>query len=488
MEKKENDLLSNSIQICELIQGENKKIVGIYDISSQNIERPSKNDIFDKYYESFGNIYDVVNNSSASSIFKLQIFLLQKAKEFENLNTDLKLDNTNHYEAKMTLSQFKVKVGLLICQYINKYKSNDMKVWQIINELILLFPFLQKLKYHEIYRIIVFSFNEKIDKDNNLNIKLRVFSLLEKNKNTPYLLAYNFNKEEIKCLGEFSPLFQAYLQLNSFICYNYIHNRQSYTFSLELLFMIKFQLLSTYEDFFFIEKSDTKELAITDSFHQITIINEKELFNGIDISSISNIEEAKNYAMPISICFKHEKGGHYKYLLKNINFAAPFFYYRKLNIEIEIDSSHGFIRGESGVLLENFICPDKQIMLELSTKFIYGDLFKIDYFNGKDFQPLIDKIKQRMEKNIIHKINDNKTFDNKIKNIKIYNSLDQYETLCRLPPIFYHGDMILDINRLKENIIFPKDKIREINIDICKDIKKKALNKRNNINRIKKIK
>ena len=135
MEKKENDLLSNSIQICELIQGENKKIVGIYDISSQNIERPSKNDIFDKYYESFGNIYDVVNKSSASSIFKWQIFLLQKAKEFENLNTDLKLDNTNHYEAKMTLSQFKVKVGLLICQYINKYKSNDMKVWQIINEL-----------------------------------------------------------------------------------------------------------------------------------------------------------------------------------------------------------------------------------------------------------------------------------------------------------------------------------------------------------------
>ena len=490
IEKKENELNSNSIQVCELTQGDLKKIIGIYDIHFQNIESDLKNDIFDQYYQDFGDIYDVIDNSSPKLFFNLYQFLLEKATKFKALNTNLKINDTNIFEEEMTLSQLKIRIGLLISYYINKYKNNQMKIFDIINELIQLFPQLhfQQFKYQEIIRIIVFIFREKIDNNNKLNIKLILVSLLP--KNSPYSLAYNFNKSEIQYLDEFSPLFQGYLQLDSFIGYNYIHNRHSYSFSLELLFMMRHQLINSYESFFFTEKSHTKEIAITDSLHQITIINETALFDDKDINNnsvINNLDIAKNYAMPISMGLKHENGGHYKYLLKNLNISAPLFYYRKLNIEIEVDISHSLIRGESGALLENFICPDKEIIYELSTKLIYGDLLKIEYFIGKDFKLLINEVKKRMSNNNEPKfsitINDNKK-----KGTLIANSLNDYETLSLLPPIFYHGDMILDINRLKENIISSKDKIRETSINRSNDIKRNSFIKRNFMNRFNKKK
>ena len=55
----EEELESNSIQICELKQNSFKKVVGIYNILPLNVYYNSNN-FFDNYYDTFGDIYDKI--------------------------------------------------------------------------------------------------------------------------------------------------------------------------------------------------------------------------------------------------------------------------------------------------------------------------------------------------------------------------------------------------------------------------------------------
>lgn len=473
-EKEEDELNTNSLQICELIQKDINKIIGIYDIKEYTFNAIKENNVFDIYYDDFGDVYDTV--ISLNKIDDIMAFFKKKHEILNSKKFDFGIDNIFSFDEIITLSQYKVRLGLLICQYMLKYKDIRKKEKKIINEIKTLDLQLsnQNIKYYDMFRLYIFILKENIDNNSNLNADLIFLS--ELNELSPYKLAYQFNKDEIKSMNEYNLLFQAYLQLDSYTCYNYIHNRISHSFSLVSLFMIKYELLSTYEDFFFIKKGEGKEYAFLELKTQITVINEKFLFrdNETDISSVNEINESKNYAMPITILLKHEKGGHYKFLIKNRDKLPPFIYYRGLNIEIVFDNNEGIVSGESGLIIENFYCPNKKIIAELLTKFCYGEFLSKEYFILNNNKKLINDVKNKMDSNDKNEVS--KNMKNQTKKNREY--LDEIEALSDLPPIVTIGDMTFDINNIKEKLIPPKEEISEINKKIYeskKIIKKKRI-------------
>ena len=69
-------------------------------------------------------------------------------------------------------------------------------------------------------------------------------------KFSAYYKAQEFNLKEIENINEYSRLFPAYLQMNSYIFLNYLLNNDSYSLSIEPLFILKKHLMSNYEGFF----------------------------------------------------------------------------------------------------------------------------------------------------------------------------------------------------------------------------------------------
>lgn len=386
----------------------------------------------------------------------------------------------------MTLSRFKAWFGLIICESLSlAYKASksesdeesdseydiNLDIKEIVETAQSTLTSIEdaELKYIDIIRIIIFVLIRKAGKDYDSSLKLVLVSELK--EKSPYLLAYNFNKSQIMNLNEFSTLFQAYLQKDSYQAFNYIHSEQSHTFSLELPFMIKTQLLFTYDEFFFITKTEDNKYASIDVKTRITTINELNTLRKDYKENlvIKNLEDAKNYAFPISIDFMHEKGGHYKYSLKNHKDTVPVIYYRGLKAEIEVNSINkevNILNGESGGIIENFICKDKYILDALITKHIFGEFLDKKYFEGKDFKLLINGVKEKLkkysetnktiidikDKNKIQR--DNKRFPNSDKNKKKLHPTPPRKMNC----LNYDKE---EIEEIKRKMMMTKSEIKE---------------------------
>ena len=480
MEIQENELINNSIQVCELIQNDIHKIVGIYDISSIEFDNYKSNDYFDDYYQNFGDIFDIILNYSTMNSTNSNNIIKAKLAIFNSTKFDIDFDNAFLFEDLMTLSQFKARAGLIICKYMNEYEDDYLTFLKIIHSVALLFTQIkdENLKYSEKIRLLIFTLNEEIKNNSSSNVKLRLISQLK--KNSPYILAYNFNIEQIEGLTEFSPLFQAYLQLDAYKAFNYIHNMESQTFSLEQNFMIKYQLLSTYEKFFYVKRKSSSELASLDKYTKITVINEESIFgkNYTEIYKNTDLKKAYNYAMPLSINFLLEKSGHYKYSIKDKNNISPVTYYMGLYYEYEPSYHELLFACESRRIIENFICNDKNIIYALSTKLIFGEFLKPKYFMGRDFNELIEEVRKKLDIYNLKEIEDIRIQN---KN-KIEKSLS--DKLKKMPPFFQLGDLIFDANILRKNImISKKEKEAELrSYCLKKSVKFKA--KKNNIKNI----
>ena len=430
----EDELKTNSIQICELIEDVIHKIIGIFDISFENFNEENTNDYFDDYYSEFGDIYDLVlTNYKKENLNEI----INKIKKFDSMEFDYDFSDLSEFVDLMTFSQFKTRAGLIICQFLNNNKVYIIK--KIIEKISNLYKTIkdENLNYSEILRILVYTLSNY----DNTNIELKFISKL--NKNSPYLIAYKFNIEQINILNENSPLFQAYLQLDSYKAYNYIHQNESHTFSMELIFMMKYQLLSTYEQFFFIKKESGDEYAYLDNKTKITVLNEINILGSNYYEEIiKTTEMANNYAMPVSINFLHEKSGHYKYQLKNRYPDSPLFYFKGLKIKVKIAYVEGHFIGESGLIIQDFICDDENIIEELLSNFIYGYLLDKKYFGGKDFKKLNKEIKEQTKKNKNKPKSQNKT-----TNVSFYNK-------AKSPPKFNgfikHSDLKYSSNDFKK--------------------------------------
>ena len=448
----EEEITGNSIQICELIKGKNKKIIGIFNIDFFEIEEISCA-YFDNYYPSFGDIYDMIIEYNDKNSEKIMNTLIAKLKSI-NLKSLSESDNVNFnkvdlFENSMTLSQFKTRVGLIIIKYINDYINISDKKYlnEVITEISSMFEQIkdENFEFLEVIRILIFTLENILVRKSSSKIKLKLVSKL--NSNSPYTLAYNFNKDQIKSLNEYSALFQAYLQLDSYQSFNYIHSMQTHNFSLELVFILKHQLLSTYNDFFYVKTEINDENVYFDSKTKIVVINEYELFgpNFKEEEIIQNQKNVNDYAMSLSMNFLRENDGRYKYKIKNHIFNQSLIYFRGLKIELNISNYSSIIIGESGRIIENFICKNRDIIKLLSKVLIFGEFFKKEYFDQKDFKNLI--------KEVIQKYNSfqNKKNKTESKNYNINNIFNESKNSVKV------GDIIIDVEKYKRNISITSD-------------------------------
>ena len=448
----EEEITGNSIQICELIKGKNKKIIGIFNIDFFEIEEISCA-YFDNYYPSFGDIYDMIIEYNDKNSEKIMNTLIAKLKSI-NLKSLSESDNVNFnkvdlFENSMTLSQFKTRVGLIIIKYINDYINISDKKYlnEVITEISSMFEQIkdENFEFVEVVRILIFTLENILVRKCSSKIKLKLVSKL--NSNSPYTLAYNFNKDQIKSLNEYSALFQAYLQLDSYQSFNYIHSMQTHNFSLELVFILKHQLLSNYNDFFYVKTEINDENVCFDSNTKIVVINEYELFgpNFKEEEIIQNQKNVNDYAMSLSMNFLRENDGRYKYKIKNHIFNQSLIYFRGLKIELNISNYSSIIIGESGRIIENFICKNRDIIKLFSKVLIFGEFFKKEYFAQKDFKNLIIAVTQK------YNSFQNKKNKTESKNYNINNIFNESKNSVKV------GDIIIDVEKYKRNISITSD-------------------------------
>ena len=312
---------------------------------------------------------------------------------------------------ELTHSQYKTRLGLLIYYYINKCESKtEIKYIKKLFLTIISDIMSTNITFSQCLRIINLFIRKKFENDNSLDF-LIFFS--ELSQNSPYYLARELNKQEITNLKEFSRYFPAYLQLGSYIMFNYYKGEMSYTFSLELLFIMKYLLLSNYEDFAFTTSEKSDEFSYNTEVENITVINENNLFklfnnNYKNIFQIKNIEEAKHFALPISFEFRHEKNVHQKRNNKNRNILSQKLYYKDGKIEriektIKLDNDKVVTKEESSILMDNYLSADRDIVLELKLLPFFGELLNYKYFVEKDFSKLLKNMKEIKDNNIAYK-------------------------------------------------------------------------------------
>ena len=352
------------------------------------------NSYYDQYYEEFGDVFDFILDKN-TDIESIKHFC---KKKYNNSKIDKSEDTIiTIFGKKLTLSQYKTRIGLLLCHYVNECQnicqlSDLLDHVYFIQSKVMCF----KYDYFQKLRIIIFYLRKKFVVNSSLNEIISIKNLPE---NSPYFLADKLNKDEIKNLTEFSRFFAAYLQIDSYIMYNYLKKEPSYSFSLELLFVMKFLLLSNYEDFVFTTTEISNSYAYNSENENITVINENNLhIRNIKVQRNIDNKKSMDLALPISIEFRHEKNGHKKKKHKNSKYFSPFLFYRDgkfVKIKTEKEIGNKIIqKGESGKFVESFLSTDDSELFDLKNLHIFGELLDYKYFVGSDFKELRDKMKE----------------------------------------------------------------------------------------------
>ena len=148
-------------------------------------------------------------------------------------------------------------------------------------------------------------------------------------------------------------------------------------------------------------------------------------------------------------------------MLKNDSNSSPILYFKGLRTQLEISISNNSVTGETGKIIENFICEDAKIIEELSTNFIYGDLLEGKYFDGEEnilkdavlniLESYLKKIKQNQYGNLRLTIKKDKN-ENKIEG-KAY---------AELPHFRLYGCIMIDENSIKKRLTISKEKKEEM--------------------------
>ena len=317
-------------------------------------------------------------------------------EKYGNENDSLFFNLT--FDQEITKSQLNIKMGILISHYFNinkdKKKFRKLVTFRDIQSVIKKIESIKdKFTNSQLLRIFSYLLRAKIEYKTESEILL----LSEEKNDSAYLLAQNFVIEEIDNLNEFSKLFIGYLQMDSFVLYNYQISEYSYSLSIEPMFIVKYHLKTNFEGFFLLEEIDARILGWTEKRENITIINERYLFeksNFKDPSHISDKKELKNLAFGVTIVLRHENNSHKKKNNKNKLFPSPLYYCENGIAVSIVNEKFEIYKGEDGIAIESLITRDQTIIISLARDFIYGELLDYRLFIQKDFNELLEKIKQ----------------------------------------------------------------------------------------------
>ena len=391
----------------------NRKLLGIYDINEINNINDLEKIAYkpNEEYRIFFNFFKVMVNKNINNEEKTNYLLLfEKYKnniEIENIVKNLDIDFSNiNYE------NYIIYINICLFYYYNK----TLKKEGLLEEFEEKFNLLIKcnLAYSDRIRIMRFTCREFV----RISDEKRVIHLIFLDKlleNNAYKIAINFNKNIINNLEEISKLYIPFLQLDSYILYNYKIKSDSYTLSLEPLNITKKHLLSSYDDFIFTckEKSYKNDNKVTITLasqsvkDDVTVINEYGLFSAND-NCDSKVLYGNDDAVPISTNLLHERNGHSKKAKKNRrNLTPPYFYKKKKIVKVngnykEIDKVSNTIKGEAGRLVEYFIRYKKNSLIpELIANRSLGNIINnVKLFTSKNFKDLAIEIdNKKIKKN-----------------------------------------------------------------------------------------
>lgn len=343
------------------------------------------------------------------------------------------------FDQEITKSQLKTKMGILISYYFNKNKDKKefrkLVTFRNIQNIIKKIESIKDIFVNcQILRIFSYLLRAKIEDKNETEILV----LSEEKEDSAYLLAQNFIIEEIDNINEFSKLFIGYLQMDSIILYNYQIYENSYSLSIEPLFIIKHHLKSNYEGFFLLEEIDDKILGWTEKKENVTIINEQYLFEKTkfkDPSHIRDKKELKNVAFGETIVLRHLNNSHKKKNKRNKRFPSPLYYCDNgvaMNI---INKEFEIYKGEDGIVIESLITRDQTIIISLARDFIYGDLLDKSLFIQNNFNELLKKVEvikkeqsDKLQKDSISSNSNNSNTENdknEMKDINTFRKIDR---------------------------------------------------------------
>ena len=318
-EKKSNHFFSSYILICETFidDNDNSNIYGIFDICDIVAKTALQKNLtkieYDSLYNNFGKIYDNMNNDKIENNQAIEFY-----EKYGNENDSLFFNLT--FDQEITKSQLNIKMGILISHYFNinkdKKKFRKLVTFRDIQSVIKRIESIKdKFTNSQLLRIFSYLLRAKIEYKTESEILL----LSEEKDDSAYLLAQNFIIEEIAHLNEFSKLFIGYLQMDSFVLYNFQIPQFSYSLSIEPMFIVKYHLKTNFEGFFILEEINARILGWTEKRENITIINEQYLFektNFKDPSHVNDKKELKNLTFRVTIVLRHENNSHKKKIIK----------------------------------------------------------------------------------------------------------------------------------------------------------------------------
>ena len=477
--------LHDSLQFCFLYENNKGNLLGIYEIEEIDEIIPFKKKKYepDLKYKIFYDFFNVMKDKNPDSNERNEY--LEKLSKYNNSEIKDLVTNNNLDFSNINYENYIIYINLCLFYYMNKTINKEELLKIFAETFNLLID--SELVYYDRIRIMRFICEEHILISNE-NRKMHLLIIDKLVKNNSYKIAINYNKNMISNLEENSKLFIPFLQLDSYILYNYFINAYSYTLSLEPLIITKKHLLSSYDNFIFTtrqkQNNDYLTLAYQNKSNDVTVINDYGLFPTIN-NCDSDILKGNDYAVPISAELLHERNGHSKKIKKNNRKSSPLYFYKRRNyIKADKDYQKSDVekeeKGEAGLLIEYFIrYKKKSLVKELKFNHIFGNIINnVNLFTKKNFKDLyqeINNLKGLKKQTMEHKLSNVGDLDenlienkneiiieeniNKKKNELTDQSLLYYENKYLLNGKFVYPDSIpvnyIPYNKLKDNKEIP---------------------------------
>ena len=399
----------SSLEVIYLINKNNKIIrYGVFDINSfqKRIREDYKIDKeIETFVKSFWDGYDMNKKMQRYTKGYFNNILNQ------NLNNNLysKILKKKNYEIFRynTKSLNKENVFIFFRNYyfflfLNYLKNKNL--WCRFMEYFNLLEMIDKKEYDFSVKIsILTDFITNIFKYKHFPIFM---DITEFDKENPYNLAIELQKEIIKNMTETSNIFFPLIQFNSkilkilpdnlwdnlknkikFLLNKNINEEYAYTISLEDIKEMKSHLLSLQNNYFFAfcEENSIELIGKDTYWTKITTINQYRLCD--DMYLLRNLEQKKDYAFSINLVFSHERMGHAKEDYCNPLTQSPNIFFNKDFQKDYIFSDYkGYRVGESGRMFESFI-SSRCLIKFMKTEKKFGKFLEYKYFIG-DFKEI----------------------------------------------------------------------------------------------------
>ena len=383
------------------------KLLGVYDINEINNFNDLEKTIYipKEEYKIFSNFFKTMSKKNLD-IESKNICLKTLEKYKDDIEIEQSVKNDNFDFSFISYENYITYINICLFYYYNKTSDKDGLIEDFEEKFNSLIN--SNLCYSDRIRIMRFICNEylRISEENRVIHLIFLDQLLDDNS---YKIAIKYNKQMINELEENSQLFIPFLQLDSYILYNYKNESYSYTLSLEPLILTKKHLLLSYDDFIFTCKEKSGENEMTLAFqctrNDVTAINEYTLFptnNNCDSKSL----RGKDNAVPISTNLLHERNGHSKKDKKNKRNPTPLSFYKENDI-IKIDKKYqkidklkGIKKGEAGRLVEYFInYKNENLITELIKNHTLGKIMNnVKLFTSNTFEELAKEIANKKSK------------------------------------------------------------------------------------------